>query len=178
MEVKALKLKWGIDQEGTWLHVLVEDGQEARRYAEENTDKPQRLTLKRWSEKRSLNANAYAWKLLNKLSGVLKIPSVDIYRSLIPDVGDNGTAVTVSIDGLEALRKSWGHNGKGWVIEVLGISDIPGNVDVMLYYGSSVYTKEQMARLIELIIDECREAGVEYLSPDKLSAMLEGWHEK
>ena len=100
MEVKALKLKWGIDQEGTWLHVLVEDGQEARRYAEENTDKPQRLTLKRWSEKRSLNANAYAWKLLNKLSGVLKIPSVDIYRSLIPDVGDNGKAVTVSIYGL------------------------------------------------------------------------------
>lgn len=177
MEVKTLKLKWSIDQEGTWLHILVEDGQEARKYAEANADKPQRLTLKRWTEKRSLNANAYAWKLLGKLSAVLKIPPETIYRSLIPDVGDNGTAVSVPIGGLEQLRTSWGHNGKGWVVEVLGISDLPGNVDVMLYSGSSVYDKEQMARLIDLIIEECREAGVEYLPPDKLAAMLEGWDE-
>lgn len=177
MEVKTLKIKWSIDQEGTWLHILVEDGQEARKYAEANADKPQRLTLKRWIDKRSLNANAYAWKLLGKLSAVLKIPPETIYRSLIPDVGDNGTAVSVPIGGLEQLRTSWGHNGKGWVVEVLGISDVPGNVDVMLYSGSSVYDKEQMARLIDLIIDECREAGVEYLPPDKLAAMLEGWDE-
>lgn len=177
MDVKALRLKWSMDQDGTWLHVLVEDGHEARKYAEANADRPQRLTLKRWSEKRSLNANSYAWSLLNKLSGVLKLPSETIYRSLIPDVGDNGTAVSVPIGGLEQLRSSWGYNGKGWVLEVLGISDTPGNVDVMLYSGSSVYDKAQMARLIDLIIDECREAGVEYLPPDKLAAMLEGWDE-
>lgn len=178
MEIKALKLKWSMDQDGTWLHILVEDGHEARKYAEANADKPQRLTLKRWTEKRSLNANAYAWTLLGKLSAVLKIPAEDIYRSLIPDVGDNGTAVTVPIDGLELLRASWGRNGKGWVLEILGVSDVPGNVDVMLYSGSSVYNKDQMARLIDLIIDECREADVEYLPPDKLAAMLEGWDEK
>ena len=33
-----------------------------------------------------------------------------------------------------------------------------------------------MARLIDLIIAECRENDIEYLPPDQLAAMLEDWH--
>ena len=174
MEARAERVTWSIDQDGTWLHLLVTDGQQARFYAEGHGDKPQRVKLTEWRDKRSLSANAYAWTLLGKLSAVLRAPPEEIYRQLIPDVGDNFTTVSVPLDGLDKLRETWGHNGKGWVLDVIGARG-PGLVDVALYYGSSVYDTAQMARLIDLIIDECREAGVEYLPPDKVAAMLEDW---
>ena len=176
MELKALELRWSVDHDGTWISFLTDDGQAARRYVEAHKDKPQRVKLTRWSEKRTLSANAYAWTLLGKLSAKLGIPPEDIYRELIPDVGDNGVAVSVQIDGLATLRRSWGENGLGWVTDVIGVN--AGSIDVMLYYGSSVYDTAQMARLIDLIIAECKGAGVEYLPPDKINAMLEEWDAK
>lgn len=174
METKAEKIGWSIDQEGTWLHLLISDGQAARTYAE-GTDKPQRVKITNWREKRSLSANAYAWALLGKLSAALHLPPEEIYRQLIPDVGGNYTAVTVDLTGLNKLRETWGNNGKGWLVDVIGAGVKPGTVDVALYYGSSVYDTAQMARLIDLIVDECRENGIEYLPPDQLAAMLEAW---
>lgn len=168
-------MRWSMDQDGTWLHVLVEDGQAARRYAQENGQYQQRVVLTRWREKRSLTANAYAWVLMGKLSQVLRIPPLEIYRQLIPDVGGNTSAVSVPEESLDMLRDGWRHNGLGWIVEVIGRGSEPGMVDVILYYGSSVYDTAQMARLIDLIIDACRENGVEHLPPDKINAMLEEW---
>ena len=178
METKALRIDWQPDKEGnTWLHLLVEDGFAARKYATDNADKPLRVKLSRWTEKRSLSANSYAWLLLGKLSEKLGIPPEEIYWRLIPDVGGNYTAVRVPLSGLDMLRRTWGNNGLGWRVTVLGASG-PGMVDVLMYYGSSVYDTAQMARLIDLIIAECKEQGIEYLPPDKLAAMLEDWDER
>lgn len=178
METRADVVRWSVDQDGTWLNLLVQDGQSARWYAEANKGKPLRVKLTKWTEKRSLTANAYAWTLLGKLSAVLNIPPEEIYRQLIPDVGGNSTVVSVPLDGLEMLRKTWARNGMGWILDVVGVGDTPGMIDVMLYYGSSVYDSAQMARLIDLIIAECRENDIEYLPPDKINAMLEAWNEK
>ena len=175
METRAERINWSIDQDGTWLHLLVADGQEARAYAE-GTDKPQRVKITRWRDKRSLSANAYAWTLLGKLSAALHLPAEEIYRQLIPDVGGNFTTVSVDLAGLSKLRETWSSNGKGWLVDVIGAGAKTGTLDVALYYGSSVYDTAQMARLIDLIIAECRENEIEYLPPDQLAAMLEGWH--
>jgi hypothetical protein len=177
MQTKAEKIRWAVDQDGTWLHLLVEDGFQARKFAEANTEKPLRVKLTRWTEKRSLSANAYAWTLLGKLSEKLGIPPEEIYWRLIPDVGGNYTTLTIPLESLNMFRRTWGGNGIGWRVDVIGASG-PGMVDVKAHYGSSVYDKAQMARLIDLIIAECKEQGIEYLAPDRLAAMLEEWDEK
>lgn len=178
METKVLRSRWMADWDGTWLMLLVEDSRRAREFAEENAKNPLRLKLTRWKEKRSLSANAYAWLLLNKLSEALSIPAEEIYKRLIPDVGGNCTAVCAPLQSLDGLRRGWQNNGAGWVVEVIGVSDAPGMVDVMLYYGSSVYDTAQMSRLLELIIQECRQNDIEYLPPEKLEAMMEVWDAK
>lgn len=179
METKANSPMVAVDPLNgtTWLHIAVEDSMAVRRFVSEAKDKPLRLTLKRWQEKRSLSANAYSWLLLNKLSEKLGLSPEEIYWRLIPDVGGNSTAVTVPLESLPMLRRSWGENGLGWRVDVIGASG-PGMVDVMLYYGSSVYDKDQMGRLIDLIIEECKAQDIEYLPPDKLAAMLEDWDAK
>ena len=55
-------------------------------------------------------------------------------------------------------------------------SKIPGWVpDVILYYGSSTYDTRQMSRLIDLVVEDCKDNGIETLPPEKLAAMVEKW---
>lgn len=178
MEAKADKIRWSVDKDGTWLHIRVEDGKAARYYAEQNADKPQRMRLTTWREKRSLSANAYAWELLGKLSAVLRIPPEEIYWRLVPDVGDNMIFLSVAVPALQELKEKWSSHGIGWQTKIIGASDRPGMVDIALYYGSSAFDTAQMSRLIDLIIAECRDQGIEYLPPDKINAMLEAWNER
>lgn len=45
----------------------------------------------------------------------------------------------------------------------------------MNYYGSSVYDKAQMARLIDIVVDECKEQGIETMTPEELARLTEEW---
>lgn len=177
METKVTNLRWSIDMDGnTWIQMRAENGQDARRYAEMHKDKPQRLKLTRWVDDRTKSANAYAWELLGKLSEKLGMPSEEIYYQLIPDVGVYVT-MTLPAQGLDLFRETWGNNGLGWQVELIGAAG-PDMVDVKAHYGSSTYDKTQMARLIDLIIQECKEQDIEYLPPDRLARMLEDWRGK
>ena len=62
----------------------------------------------------------------------------------------------------------------GWLTNTLP-SKIPGCTNVILYYGSSAYDTNQMSRLIDRIVQDCKDAGIETLTPDKLDAMKAGW---
>ena len=55
-------------------------------------------------------------------------------------------------------------------------SKLPGCVNVILYYGSSTYDTAQMSRLINLAVQDCKEQGIETMTPQELAAMMEGWN--
>lgn len=50
-----------------------------------------------------------------------------------------------------------------------------GYVNVMSYYGSSVYEPAQMSRLIDLVVHDCKEFGIETLTPSELARLKEEW---
>ena len=138
----------------------------------------ERLTIKvaKFREKRSLDANAYAWVLLSKLAEKLNIPKTEIYRSMIKEIGGNSDTVCVQDKAVDSLIEGWLHNGIGWVAETFP-SKLPGCTNVTLYYGSSSYDKAQMCRLINLITEECRQQGIEYKSEAELNSLLGRWGE-
>ena len=43
------------------------------------------------------------------------------------------------------------------------------------YHGSSVYDTKQMSRLIDNLVQDCKEIGIETLPPEKLSLLVEDW---
>lgn len=49
-------------------------------------DKTKKYEVKEYKEKRSLDANAYAWVLLGKLQDKLHIPKEEIYRDAIKNI--------------------------------------------------------------------------------------------
>ncbi len=132
------------------------------------------VEIKQWRERRSLDANAYCWKLIGKLSEKLNIPPVDIYRGMIRDIGGNTEVVCVKESAAEKLCDGWGHNGIGWLTDTFP-SKIEGCVNVILYYGSSTYDTAQMSRLIDLVVEECKAQGIETRTPKELENMLNLW---
>ena len=48
--------------------------------------------------------------------------------------------------------------------------------DLHAFYGSSVYDKEQMQRLLDSVVDECQSFGIETKTPDELADMMSLWN--
>ncbi|MBE6639691.1 MAG: hypothetical protein E7616_09645 [Ruminococcaceae bacterium] len=132
------------------------------------------IEIKPYRPKRSNDANSYCWVLLDLLAEKLSIRKESIYKELIREIGGNCDTVCVREISVEKLRQGWKKNGIGWVSDVLP-SKIPGCKNVILYYGSSTYDSAQMSRLIDLVVDECKQHGIETMTPMQIALLKEAW---
>lgn len=176
MKFQTKEAKWHEDGGGVWLALRMPDRVSAMQAAQEVREKLFDVEIKEHSKRRSLDANAYCWVLLDKLSAVLSLPKIELYRSFIKDVGGNCDVVCVQDQAVTKLCNGWEHNGLGWMTEVME-SKIEGCSNVILYYGSSTYDSAQMARLIQSVVDACHEQEIETMGPDelcKLKGLLDG----
>lgn len=135
-----------------------------------------KLSLKvcKYKQKRSLDANAYCWVMISKIAEVTNQRVTDIYRAAIKEVGGNSDTVCVQDHAVEQLCAGWQRNGIGWVTDTMP-SKIEGCTNVILYYGSSTYDSAQMHRLIEIILQDCTELGIEVKSAEEIDSLLNSW---
>ena len=167
---------WMLTPDGAFL-MLKTNRQDATRFIDEmKRGKTYEADLKEHRKKRSLDANAYFWTLCGKLAAKVGLPKEEVYRSLIRDVGDNYEVLPIRNDAVEKWIEAWQGKGIGWVCEVLGESKLSGYTNVITYYGSSTYDTQQMSRLIEMMVHECKLQGIETMTPAELSLLLEGWN--
>lgn len=173
--MKTRQLKWLSDESGTWLCALVSKNDAALALQNFEQGKDYDLTLEiAHSRKRSLDSNAYCWVLMDKLAAHYKVPVSDVYRNLVKEIGGNSEILCMMDRAVETFRKSWETNGLGWQTETLP-SKIDGCTNVKVYYGSSTYDAAQMSRLIDLVVSECKEAGIETKTPEELEMLLAQW---
>lgn len=139
----------------------------------------ERLAIKisKFRKKRSLDMNAYAWVLMDKLAAKTGVTKTEIYRSYIKDIGGNSDIVCVKNEAVEKLCEGWEHNGIGWQSDVMP-SKLDGCTNVILYYGSSTYDTAQMKRLIDNIVQDCEEQGIQTATPDEIANMLSLWEQE
>lgn len=122
-------------------------------------NRPLMLEIKEYKKPRSRNANALMWELCEKLAEAIPgISKEDVYRQAVHDVG-TCFSTSVPTAQADALVNSWTCRGIGWLAERIGQDD--DTTSILLYPGSSTYTTEQMARLIDYLIDECNAEGVQ-----------------
>ena len=166
-----------IKLEGGWLMIKPEkvDLGKAMALVRKHKNKLYNLYIKEFQKKRSLDANAYAWVLIHKLAEVERITPEEVYLLNIPKVGNNYTPVCVMEKDVKRFIKSWESNGLGWPVKDLGPSQIPGCRNLAAYHGSSTYDTAQMSRLIDNLVQDCKELEIETLPPEKLALLKEGW---
>lgn len=134
------------------------------------------IDIRKYRLKRSLNANAYFWVLVDKLAQVTGYNKTEIYKNAIKEIGGVSEVVCVRDKAVDKLQESWSQNGLGWQTDTLP-SKIDGCTNVILYYGSSTYNSKQMSLLIDNIVQDCQSVGIETLTPTELERLKASWKE-
>lgn len=131
------------------------------------------IKIDKFKKKRSLDANAYFWTLVGKVSQKTNVPKDEVYRDYILEIG-SFEIVCCQDKAVETLRAGWSRNGLGWITDTIP-SKIAGCTNVFLYYGSSTYDVEQMSRLIEAVVQDCYALGIETKSQAEIDSLLGAW---
>lgn len=141
------------------------------------------LEIKPYKRKRSLDANAYYWVLVTKLARILGISNAELHNILLAKYGfmeivDGQTIKAVIPDTDEANRRVMGSQ----MYHLRPTSDARMGNDGLMYRtyimirGSSTYNTEEMSRLIDGLVCDCKDAGMsdpEIASPEERRILKE-----
>ena len=128
------------------------------------------IEIKQYRHKRSLDANAYMWLLLNEMSSVLKTTKDELYLQILDRYGVY-THVVVKENVVDRVKTEWK------TVRELGQVNINGKVGVQLqcYFGSSTYDTKEMCALLDGVVSECKELGINTVTPRELELMSSAW---
>lgn len=132
------------------------------------------VEIKKLSKRRSLDANAMAWVLIDKIAEKTHLKKSEVYRNAIREIGGVSTVVCVKNEAVDALCYGWSDHGMGWQTEKVP-SKIPDCTNVTLWYGSSVYNTEQMSALIDSLIQDAEALGIPTMSEQETQKLIEMW---
>lgn len=130
-----------------------------------------RIKAVKYREKRSLDANNYAWALMSKISDVLGTSKDEVYEEMLQRYGsiyeDEDGYVTITVKKSVDMRKIDGH----WKY----IKDNGKFASYLMIKGSSEYDTKEMSRFIDRIVEEAKDLGIETLTPDEIERMKAEW---
>lgn len=170
--------RWMEDSSGTWLCMRTTRRQAVQACSEVEEGKQYDVKITRHRERRSLDSNAYAWVLMGQLADKLDLSADEVYREYIPHVPGIYSIVPVREDRLEHWDRIWCSGHLGRMTKDMGPcrgENMDGYHNVVSYYGSSDFDGKQMSRLIELIVRDCKDHGIETMTPMELARMNEEW---
>ena len=125
----------------------------------------------KYREKRSLDANALLWACLGNIADALRADKWEIYLQMLKRYGKY-THICVKPNVVDAVKAQWRE------CEVIGEVNINGQkaVQMLCYFGSSTYNTAEMSRIIESVVDDCRELGIPTLSENEIKSLCESYN--
>jgi hypothetical protein len=135
--------------------------------------KDEKLSVKidKHRNRRSTNANAYAWLLINKIAEIMRLSKDEVYQLMLKRYGQ-GSVISVLTERVDDVERELDY------CEVHGYGKVNGRdfTHLRFWVGSSKYNSKEMSIFIDGIVEEARELGIETLTPDELSRMLGEWN--
>lgn len=133
------------------------------------------VEIKKHRKKRSLNANAYAWVLMGQIADKLSPLTVnEYYRRIIKEAGIKTEIICAPEKAVDTVISGWEHNGAGWMVERMD-SKIKGCTNLRLIYGSSSFDSKEMARFIDLLIQDAEALGIPTITEAEKEKMIGAW---
>lgn len=166
------KAEWQKDSGGAWLRLRVTDPRTATEVCRKMKDgKTYSVRIKQYNPKRSLDANALYWSLLGKLAAVLNTSTSELHNIMLRRYGQlerfGGKLVYVVIPETEDAQKK---TDAAESYHLKPTSQVKQGSDGKMYRtylmlrGSSTYDTKEMSSLIDGLISECNEAGIDTTS--------------
>jgi hypothetical protein len=133
------------------------------------------IEIKQHRQKRSLDANSYAWVLITKIADVLRTSKEDLYIEMLKRYGQREKELISIIDDEKALEMI--HKALNNHCCVVGEGTVNGKEfkHLAVLIGSSQYDTRQMAILIDGIVSEAKGLDIETLTPKELAELKSSW---
>ena len=162
------EIRWQADALGETLTLRTH---RAREIADQiKPDKKYRIEIKEFREKRSLDQNAMYWSILGQLAKHLKLSRNRLHNILLrrysaPWTADGSPIYSMALDTDEAEEQILEAEKTHLKPTSRVIEGKDGNIYrlYVLLKGSSAMDKEEFSALMDGILDECRQAGLELI---------------
>lgn len=143
------------------------------------------VELKKYRKRRSLDANAYYWQLIGKLADKLSRSTAYLHNHMLRCYGQieviDDQGVYIVIPDTDAAQK---RVDEAETYHLKPTSQVKPGRDgnmyrtYMMLRGSSSYNTKEMSTLIDGLVGECREQGIETLTPVELERMMIAYSKK
>jgi hypothetical protein len=135
------------------------------------------IELKKWRQKRSLDANSYCWTLCDKIAKELCkdgtiVTKEDVYKDAILQIGSFEPFIVQEKTYMN-FKRIWEKQGLGFLVQEVSKKD--KCIKVNCYYGSSTYNTKEMSLLIEDLIELAKTLNVETKSQSEIDSLLKEW---
>ena len=135
-------------------------------------DTDYRLKLVKWHDKRSLDSNAYLWKLCDLIAGKIGSSKEEVYENMLRSYGTiDDELPPIVVHSSADISKFQDHYL--W----FDSRELDGKkFDCYLRIkGSSEMDSKEMSHLIDGVIFEAKQLGIETLPPEEIQRMNERW---
>lgn len=138
----------------------------------QNIKDDEKLSIKavKFRNRRSLDANALLWVCLSKIAGALNTDKWLVYLQMLRRYG-KFTYICVKPNVVDSVKKQWRE------VEVIGEVEINGTkaVQMLCYFGSSTLDTKEFSTLLDGVISEMKEMGLEVPTSEEMQRSLEQW---
>lgn len=145
---------------------------------EELREKDLDIKIKQYREKRSLDANNYAWVLMDKIARHKDVntTSEEVYEKMLCDYGyplydEDERPVMITLAENVDVSKIDIH------VKWIGKGHVDGKIfnHYKVIRGSSTYNTAEMSTFIQGIVNEAKELGIETMTPAEIQRMVSLW---
>lgn len=128
------------------------------------------IDIKKHRNKRSINANALLWVCLGRIAEKLQTDKWEVYLRMLKRYGQF-TYICVKPNVVEAVKSQWRE------CEELGTLEINGQkaVQMLCYFGSHTYNVQEFSRLLDGVVDEMKEIGLQPPTSEEMKRSLALW---
>ena len=137
---------------------------------------PLEVSIKKYRKKRSLDANSYFWLLVGKIADIMKTNKDDLYIEMLKRYGQReAQLISVVANAVGIIYRATNNH-----CTEIGESKLNGKTfkHLAILIGSSEYDTKDMSTLVDGVVSESKELGIETMTPVELKRMMDMYSKK
>ena len=135
------------------------------------------VEIKKAHKHRSMEANRYAWVLIDQIAARTHTKKSEVYRNAIREIGGVSKTMLMKEDAVPVFTEIWEKTGLGNQVEIISVDEF-GWAEILVYFGSSTYNTAQMSALLDSLIQNAEALGIPTITPKEEERMLGKWARK
>lgn len=156
---------------GKWNITFSCEEESALQEIDEIKDAKLNIVVKKHRKKRSLDSNAYAWVLMQKISEKVGKSKWEVYLDMLQRYSKAFTHLIVKPKAVDAVMNMYR--------TAIDLGEIVVNGQrghqLQVYFGSSTFNTDEMQVFLTGIVETAKEMGIQTETPEEIARMNATW---